>query len=98
MVQTDLLSESGWRGENNGTNKRGFNAVPGGYLAGWGDKYAFDGQFEVALFWTTTDIYVPYRHEAYVSIVRFVPTAVVGGHDPWSPWDEGLSVRCVKNK
>lgn len=98
QVQTDMLSASGWFGENNGSNKRGFNVFPGGYRSEWGDYYAFSGQYYAALFWTTTDHYLYWRPEAYVSVVRFMSVSVTGGHDPWSRWDEGLSVRCVKDE
>ena len=98
QVQTDLLSESGWRGEYNGSNKRGFNVFPGGFRATWGGDFIFSAEYLMALFWTTNDCYLYWRSEAYVSVVRFVSLPVQGGHDPWSQWDEGLSVRCLKNE
>lgn len=98
QIHPDLLSTSGWIFDNIGTNATGFNVLPAGFRATWGGDFIFCSEGLVSLFWTTTDHPLYWIPDDLVSVIRFIPVGLIGGHPLYSPWGEGLSVRCIKDK
>jgi len=94
-----LKSISGWKEDGNGTNEFGFSGLPGGCCSGWG---TFSDIGYIGNWWSSS--VENYReklgHNNY-SLKRFLTSKseLLEGHSKYllSRWDEGLSVRCIKD-
>lgn len=90
-ISLKLKSKKGWLGgknENaNGDNTSGFTALPGGYL----NRYSFAHKGRLAVYWGTD--YRPHGGPFFL-VLNSRNTLDGQAHD----YNEGFSVRCIKNK
>ncbi len=84
-----LKSQNGWTGSYNGTDSHGFALLPGGY------RYFNDGNFYHsyihANLWSSRENTGDYKW------FRFVIGYIIEIHRNSTPWENGFSVRCVRN-
>jgi uncharacterized protein (TIGR02145 family) len=83
-----LKSDIGWHLPDNGTNKSGFSALPGGYINDYGEF----GFLEInGNWWSSTELY---EENAYYRRLYF-NEGKVGRYNTYKT--SGFSVRCIKN-
>jgi uncharacterized protein (TIGR02145 family) len=83
-----LKSDNGWHLPDNGTNKTGFSALPGGYINNSGDFVFLEINGN---WWSSTEIF---EGNAYYRILYYNESKV-GRYDTFKT--TGFSVRCIKD-
>jgi uncharacterized protein (TIGR02145 family) len=88
-----LKSTSGWQQNGNGTNNTGFNAIPGGYCH---EEGKFEGIGAVGFWWTSTDN-SQFNQNSMVARRREISYAGSGVGGTIAYYDNGYSVRCLRD-